>query len=251
VQDDKKRLKMDELTITILCDNINGAEPGFKKDPGFSAALKTGKRIILFDTGMYDKNLANNLDAAGLKPEDIDAVVLSHNHNDHTNGLPSILSKNHKVPVYIHSKWESGIPFQGMDIPVENKIVVENSGDQTGLPCDIILTQPLYSSDYGGITEQAVIILLKKSFVLLCGCCHPGLMNFLKNRERLGIDKKTPFHILGGMHGFSFTEKQADEIKSNLLSITLCHCTQNINLFRKQFADKCRIAFLGETYKFP
>ncbi len=35
------------------------------------------------------------------------------------------------------------------------------------------------------------------------------MTNFLKLRESLGVDKEMHFHILGGMHGFSFSEKQA------------------------------------------
>jgi 7,8-dihydropterin-6-yl-methyl-4-(beta-D-ribofuranosyl)aminobenzene 5'-phosphate synthase len=241
---------MDEITITILCDNINGAQSGFKKDPGFSAAIHSGKKTILFDTGMYNNNLYNNLKAASLKAEDIDAVVLSHNHNDHTNGLPAILHKNPEVPVYIHRKWENGIPFQGMTIQSKNIIIVENPGEQEGLPAGMIVTEPLHSSDYGGIAEHAMIICLKESFVLICGCCHPGLIHFLDRRERLGIDNKMAFHIFGGMHSFSFTENQVDALKSNILSVTLCHCTQHIQRFKNQFSDKCHMGVLGKTYTF-
>jgi 7,8-dihydropterin-6-yl-methyl-4-(beta-D-ribofuranosyl)aminobenzene 5'-phosphate synthase len=238
------------MKITILCDNINGIKSGFKKDPGFSCAIEISNKIILFDTGMYENNLSSNFEASGLNPKNIDAIVLSHNHNDHTDGLPAILNKNSKVSVYIHNKWEQGIPFQGKDIPSENKEIIENPGKQKGILSHLIITEPLSSSDYGGITEHAIIIPLQNSFVLLCGCCHPGLLAFLNKREILGVDKKMPFHIFGGMHGFSFTEKQAKELKSNILSVTLCHCTQNINIFKKQFADKCRIGILGEKYSF-
>jgi metal-dependent hydrolase (beta-lactamase superfamily II) len=239
---------MDAITITILCDNINGVQPGFQKDPGFSAAIHDGKKTILFDTGMFDNNLAHNLKAAGLKAEDIDAVVLSHNHNDHTDGLPAILRKNPEVPVYIHSQWEHGIPFQGIHIRSKNIIVVKKPGEQEGLPAGILVTGAFDSSDYGGIKEHALIIHLKKSFILLCGCCHPGLIRFLDTREALGIDKTMPFHILGGMHGFSFNENQVNALQSHVLSVTLCHCTQHIHLFKRQFIDRCHIGVLGKMY---
>jgi 7,8-dihydropterin-6-yl-methyl-4-(beta-D-ribofuranosyl)aminobenzene 5'-phosphate synthase len=242
--------QMNKAKITILCDNINGAKSGFKKDPGFAAAIESEGKTILFDTGMQSRNLSGNLKAAGIKPENIDSVILSHNHNDHANGLPAIINNIPDVHVYIHKKWENGILYQGMDIPAKNKITVNNPGKQKNLLSNLLITEPLFSSDYGGITEHAVIILLKNSFILLCGCCHPGLIKFLKQREKLGIDKKMPFHIFGGMHGFSFTDKEYKELNQYILSVTLCHCTEEINTFKKQFTDKCKIGILGEQYSF-
>ncbi|MEJ1161324.1 MBL fold metallo-hydrolase [Prosthecomicrobium sp. N25] len=55
--------------------------------------VSTGKNLVLFDTGFADTGgpttgkLIANLAAIGIKPEDIDTVVLSHFHGDHINGL--------------------------------------------------------------------------------------------------------------------------------------------------------------------
>ncbi|MBE9606366.1 MBL fold metallo-hydrolase [Acetobacteraceae bacterium H6797] len=62
--------------------------------------LNTGRQLILFDTGMGDSmgadgkmfgpttgKMLNNLRAAGIQPEQIDLVVLSHAHCDHCWGL--------------------------------------------------------------------------------------------------------------------------------------------------------------------
>ena len=52
-----------------------------------------GGRRVLMDTGFADNGpattgrLLQNLAAAGLKPEDIDTVLISHYHGDHINGL--------------------------------------------------------------------------------------------------------------------------------------------------------------------
>lgn len=55
--------------------------------------VSTGKNLVLFDTGFADNGsptagrLIANLAAVGIKPEDIDTVVISHFHGDHINGL--------------------------------------------------------------------------------------------------------------------------------------------------------------------
>jgi glyoxylase-like metal-dependent hydrolase (beta-lactamase superfamily II) len=55
--------------------------------------LVVGNRKILIDTGFADNGpsttgrLMGNLNAAGLKAEDIDTVILSHYHGDHINGV--------------------------------------------------------------------------------------------------------------------------------------------------------------------
>lgn len=63
--------------------------------------LDTGKRVILFDTGFGEVplfgtasgQLPKNLVKAGIKPEDIDTVILTHVHPDHAWGLTTAEGK--------------------------------------------------------------------------------------------------------------------------------------------------------------
>ena len=58
-------------------------------------------RRILFDTG---QNLAisNNARELGIDLNQIDSVVLSHGHYDHTGGLQSLLACNSNFTLYAH-----------------------------------------------------------------------------------------------------------------------------------------------------
>jgi glyoxylase-like metal-dependent hydrolase (beta-lactamase superfamily II) len=59
--------------------------------------LNTGDQLVLLDSGLGTYKvfgtaagrLASNLMASGIKPEDIDAIVLTHGHIDHLSGIMS------------------------------------------------------------------------------------------------------------------------------------------------------------------
>ena len=67
--------------------------PGQVTVPFNPTLINTGAKLILIDTGNGQVQgapvgrLTANLAAAGIEPEDIDLVLLSHLHPDHTNGL--------------------------------------------------------------------------------------------------------------------------------------------------------------------
>ncbi|MCB6178221.1 MBL fold metallo-hydrolase [Rhodobacter sp. Har01] len=49
--------------------------------------VNTGTELVLFDTGLSADGLGAALAAAGLAPEQVDVVVLTHMHGDHIGGL--------------------------------------------------------------------------------------------------------------------------------------------------------------------
>jgi len=77
---------MSEMTVSVLVDNNTFIDRYFTGEPGLSLYIETGPLKILFDTGYSDLFLNN---AAKMKIDllDLDFVVLSHGHIDHTGGL--------------------------------------------------------------------------------------------------------------------------------------------------------------------
>jgi len=69
--------------------------------------LNTGDKIILFDTGMLSMKpnpslpsgrILQSMAEAGIKPEDVDAIVLTHLHIDHAGGIMSADGKTRNFP---------------------------------------------------------------------------------------------------------------------------------------------------------
>jgi 7,8-dihydropterin-6-yl-methyl-4-(beta-D-ribofuranosyl)aminobenzene 5'-phosphate synthase len=93
------------MKVTVIVDNtvpINSRMP-FRGEHGFSLLLEYESNKILFDTGQTDA-VIHNLSLLKVHPSEIDTVVLSHGHYDHTGGLFHILQHGRKrYPLYAHS----------------------------------------------------------------------------------------------------------------------------------------------------
>jgi 7,8-dihydropterin-6-yl-methyl-4-(beta-D-ribofuranosyl)aminobenzene 5'-phosphate synthase len=94
------------LSLTVLVDNNTLTDRYLIGEPGLSILLQADGKRILFDTG-YSDTLIRNADSMGESLLDLDSVVLSHGHLDHTWGLvhlvrrlteASINDLPHKVP---------------------------------------------------------------------------------------------------------------------------------------------------------
>jgi glyoxylase-like metal-dependent hydrolase (beta-lactamase superfamily II) len=139
------RYKVGEFEVTVVTDGVNrmklpdtfvtNAKPEEVKDALAAAhmdremfnntytpiVVNTGSKLVLIDTGMGEAGftqskgavgqLMSNLQAAGLKADDIDTVIISHYHGDHVNGLvkadnsPAFSKAEILVPAVEHKFW--------------------------------------------------------------------------------------------------------------------------------------------------
>lgn len=70
--------------ITILAENSVYGK-GLQGEHGLSLLVEAGEHKVLFDTGASDLFL-RNARLLGLDLSDVEYVVLSHGHRDHTGG---------------------------------------------------------------------------------------------------------------------------------------------------------------------
>lgn len=66
---------------------------------GNSALISTGKQNFLVDMGISCRALITNLKEVGINVEDLDGILITHEHIDHVRGLATF-TKKYSVPVY-------------------------------------------------------------------------------------------------------------------------------------------------------
>lgn len=92
------------MKVTVVVDNSvpTSAKDGFVGEHGLSLLLEVDGKKILLDVGQSDA-VVRNLSLLGIHPRQLDAIVLSHGHYDHTGGLIYLLKhRRYPIPVYAH-----------------------------------------------------------------------------------------------------------------------------------------------------
>jgi len=207
---------------------------------GFSAVVKTGSngktKTLLFDFGFSEGGAAYNAGILGADLSQVEAVVLSHGHNDHTGGfdkLTGLLGKR-DIPFVVHPTVFRDprylkIPVGDMKIffsPLDRKQItaaglklVESSAPVTILDDTVLFLGEIphktdfekgfpiahYQEDgqekWDPIEDDTSIVmnLKNKGLVVLSGCAHAGIVNTVNYaREVTGIDKVHA--VMGGFH---------------------------------------------------
>lgn len=191
-----------KMKLTIVYDNET-TRPELRADWGFSCLIETPDLNLLFDTGANGDILLYNMQELGINPNDVHAVVLSHNHWDNTGGLVSLQSVNPRVKVY-HPTFST-----------KPKKLLSN----------FMTTGVL---DERGIQEQSLICFTNKGLVVITGCSHPGLENVLDIARNYG----KIYGVVGGFHGFD----KFDALK-NISLIVPCHYTSFKSEIQKLFPN--------------
>lgn len=215
----KKTQILDPLTITIIYDN-NPHDARLRTAWGFSCLVKYNQKNILFDTGGKGSILLHNMENLQIDPKEVDIVVLSHLHSDHTGGIVNFLKENSSVIVYLPKSF-----------PQKFKDIVERYGakiEEVHSPREII--PGIYTTgELGeGIKEQSLLLKTSQGFVVITGCAHPGITRIIKTSKEIVSDKL--YLVLGGFH---LGEKSPSVIKALIQTfktlevekVAPCHCT--------------------------
>lgn len=274
--------------ITILTDNTVPGRSDVIGEHGFSAFLETGKGAFLFDTGK-GKAVVHNALCLKKNIININKIVLSHAHGDHTGGLPEVLQilTSNKTDVFAHrdifadrfrgknNPTYGGIPFtkghlekMGAHFVFNNEYVeIEEGVFLTGeVPRETSFEVGDMGDRFiirGGKTEpdiilddQSLVIRVEKGILIVLGCAHAGVINVINHAiKKSGVDNI--YGIIGGTHIGLSGEEQLEKTIAALRNYKIehfipAHCTGPEASFRlkSELEINFRLSHVGMKFSF-
>ena len=208
-----------EIVVQIVFDNYS-FDKRLKTSWGFACVVTGLEKTILFDTGGDGPILLANMRACGIAPKQIDAVVLSHIHYDHTGGLGAFLDAHPRVTVYLPKVFPEGFKHK---VRGAGATVVET--DQPRQVCKGAWTTGVLD---GGIPEQGLYLKGGKGLVVITGCAHPGIVDIVKAAKvHAGARPDT---VMGGFHMGGASERRIRQVierfkKMGVARVAPTHCS--------------------------
>ena len=194
------------MKIINLIENTKGHE-GCAYAHGLSFYVETTKHKLLLDLGPSEETL-HNADKLGVYLKEVDTVILSHGHYDHS-GYYII---DVELELFTIKQRSHALPF------TNNRLLIKESD---GFARDNFLH------------EQYLVIRDGKTRILLSGCAHNGMLSILDAfRDKYGV---APDVAISGFHLMKKTEYSKEEIqeitdignelKKYSTHFITCHCT--------------------------
>jgi 7,8-dihydropterin-6-yl-methyl-4-(beta-D-ribofuranosyl)aminobenzene 5'-phosphate synthase len=278
-------MTMNKPKITLLVDNHS--QQGLESEHGFAALIEVDQQRILFDTGQHEV-LFSNAKALGISLDDLDAIILSHGHYDHTGEVAKLLELNPNCKLYLHPK-----ALQSRFSIREGKVkdIAISSGNHQAIlrhPDHLLhwISTPTKITAHLGISgtipkqtkfeqnsgpffldregqqpdpildDQALWIETNNGLIILTGCCHSGLINTITHIQKVTNTTKIS-SIIGGLHLRSATrekqEKTVDALqKFTIDSLVTCHCTgdETTQFLQKKLPQTTTAGYAGLTITF-
>lgn len=160
---------------------------------GNSSLIQTNTTKILVDAGESAKKIADALISLNIEPNQIDGILITHEHSDHVKGLGTF-SKKYNVPVFANLETWDAMPTQKEKVSDNNINIFEfkefNIGDISVLPfsiphdaanpCGFSLSHDgkkiSIATDIGHMTTNIVDNLTNSSFILLESNYDPNIL---------------------------------------------------------------------------
>ena len=222
--------------VTVLATNIS--DYGGLGEWSFAALFESDQDAVLFDTGFKENTVLHNVLHLGVDLSQVEKVVLSHFHSDHTGGLlilrehfrranESALSQVYVAAGFFDQRvTETGVEVGPGDFAIAQdfRAAAEALGirfievdEPTEIAPKLWLTGPVprVEEHYNGpsglfinrdgtsipdiiIDDQSLGYLTDKGWLMTSGCGHSGLINTGKVLQ--SIKDEPIYSIVGGFH---------------------------------------------------
>jgi 7,8-dihydropterin-6-yl-methyl-4-(beta-D-ribofuranosyl)aminobenzene 5'-phosphate synthase len=281
---------VDRLRVTVLVDDsVSPEKRNLAAKHGLSFFIETSvageENRILMEAGPPPDIALQNANTIGADLQQIDTIVISHGHYDHTGGLIGILKHTRRqIAVVIHP--QAFIPkfalspklrFIGLDLRDQESVIasggvpliarnpvrisrgVMTSGEVTRLT-DYEKSEGFWKVEDERFVEdqvtdeQALLVNIKdKGLAVVTGCAHPGITNILNHSKNVSkIDDICA--IIGGLHLAGASDERLQATTDELLRVDPelvcpCHCTGStaINRFSESLGSRCKPIRTGDT----
>ncbi len=279
------------VRVTTLADNVvyDGRLLG---QFGFSAHLeikdhKGEKHSIIFDSGRVKTALLYNIKALKLDLSQLECIVLSHGHLDHTAATVELIRRSkRKVKVIVHpgifyprfvivkgKRRHYGIPRgeRKDDILKAGGQLVETAKPVEAIPGVMTSGEIRRVAPFEKITwknwalidgkkvkdqvpeDQALFINLQRQGILvISGCAHAGIINTLHAAR--DVTNKKIYGFVGGTHlihpkeaRLKETIRELRELRMGLISPAHCTGHKSIAAINQAFPEAFLLNYTGRT----
>ena len=186
--------------------------------------------------------LVSNMQILGINLQDIDSVILSHDHWDHCGGFARLLNLNTNLETYMPQSFSK----QQKEEIKKRSNTYEISKSREICP-KVYTTGEIEGSLIKDktkilIKEQSLIISTIQGFVVITGCAHSGIDKILNSANKLG----KIYGLLGGFHDF-----EEYSLLRNINLIVPTHCTKNKRKIFSLFSKNCVEGGVGFQINLP
>ncbi|MBN6187267.1 MBL fold metallo-hydrolase [Aneurinibacillus sp. BA2021] len=91
---------------------------------GNSFFIESKNSKVLVDAGLSGKQVEKLLSEAGVSAQDLDAILITHEHSDHIKGV-GVLARRYQLPVYANSKTWEQLDRQLGTIAEDQRLIME------------------------------------------------------------------------------------------------------------------------------
>lgn len=271
------------MHLTILIDNRSAAD--LESEHGLCLLVEAKTHKILVDTGLSGKAF-DNAEKLGININDVDLLLLSHGHIDHTGGLKRFLEINQRAKIIashylpITNYWSNrGAKFHSLSPDEElirnnihRFILIKDNyfiNNEIGVITPKNTNNPkpygnryLFVSDgdkmipYNASDELALSVVEDGRLVIISPCSHQGLLNIADNCCN-AMNCSFIAAFVGGLHLLDGESDDVANIASQInhlypqMHLYTSHCTGNnaCAILQGGLKDKFHIFTTGEGIK--